>query len=54
MDLKVVVVVSSMDQPLGQCSGNALEMAEVFSVLSGGPFESRLKDLILTLGKNSW
>ncbi|VUZ43432.1 unnamed protein product, partial [Hymenolepis diminuta] len=49
MDLKVVVVVSSMDQPLGQCSGNALEMAEVFSVLSGGPFESRLKDLILTL-----
>ncbi|VDL28709.1 unnamed protein product [Hymenolepis diminuta] len=52
MDLKVVVVVSSMDQPLGQCSGNALEMAEVFSVLSGGPFESRLKDLILTLGSN--
>ncbi|VDN96771.1 unnamed protein product [Rodentolepis nana] len=52
MDLKVVAVVSSMDQPLGQCSGNALEMAEVFSILSGGPFEGRLKDVVLTLGHN--
>lgn len=52
MDLKVVAVISLMDQPLGRCVGNALEMAEVFSILSGNPFQGRLKELILALGKN--
>ncbi|CUT99611.1 thymidine phosphorylase [Echinococcus multilocularis] len=52
LDLKVVAVISWMDQPLGSCIGNALEMAEVFSILSGGSFQGRLRELVLTLGEN--
>lgn len=50
LDLKVVAVISWMDQPLGNCIGNALEMAEVFSILNSGPFQGRLRELVLTLG----
>ncbi|VDK24933.1 unnamed protein product [Taenia asiatica] len=52
LDLKVVAVISWMDQPLGNCIGNALEMAEVFSILNSGPFQGRLRELVLTLGEN--
>ncbi|KAL7057523.1 hypothetical protein AAHC03_017076 [Spirometra sp. Aus1] len=52
LDLKVIAVLSWMDEPLGDCIGNALEMAEVFNILAGDPLRGRLGSLILTLGSN--
>ncbi len=40
-----------MDEPLGNCIGNALEMAEVFCILAGEPLQGRLGDLVLALGE---
>ncbi|VDD81407.1 unnamed protein product [Mesocestoides corti] len=52
LDLKVVAVISLMDEPLGDCIGNALEMAEVFTILAGKPLQGRLGDLTLTIGQS--
>ncbi len=51
LELKVVSVISWMDEPLGNCIGNALEMAEVFCILAGEPLQGRLGDLVLALGE---
>jgi len=48
MGKKMVALITDMDQPLGRCVGNALEVVECFEVLKGnGP--SDLRELSLEL-----
>jgi pyrimidine-nucleoside phosphorylase len=48
MGKKVVALITGMDQPLGRCIGNALEVAECIEILRGtGPAD--LRDLCLEL-----
>lgn len=48
---KVVAVISSMDQPLGNYIGNSLEVMEAIEVLKGN-VEGDLLEVALTLGAN--
>jgi pyrimidine-nucleoside phosphorylase len=48
MGKSVIALITNMDQPLGLCVGNSLEVAEVIEVLRGGGPED-LKELCLEL-----
>lgn len=48
---KVIAVISSMDQPLGNYIGNSLEVIEAIEVLKGN-VEGDLLEVALTLGAN--
>jgi pyrimidine-nucleoside phosphorylase len=48
MGKSVIALITNMDQPLGLCVGNSLEVAEVTEVLRGGGPED-LKELCLEL-----
>ena len=48
---KVIAVISSMDQPLGNYIGNALEVIEAIEVLKGN-VKGDLLEVVLTLGSN--
>ncbi|KAL3314012.1 hypothetical protein Ciccas_007377, partial [Cichlidogyrus casuarinus] len=49
LQLRITVLISDMEQPLGRCAGNALEMAEVFHFLNGGENDPRLEELVYRL-----
>jgi len=48
---RVIAVISSMDQPLGNHIGNSLEVIEAIEVLKGN-VKGDLLDVVLTLGAN--
>jgi len=43
-------LITDMDQPLADCAGNALEVAEVMEILTGGAVTQTLWDLTVALG----
>jgi pyrimidine-nucleoside phosphorylase len=54
MGKKVVALITDMDQPLGRCIGNALEVAECVEVMHGG-FGAGSEDLVaLTVELCGW
>ena len=41
--------ITDMDQVLGHSAGNGVEVREVIAALTGGPFESRLREVVVAL-----
>lgn len=46
---RVTALISDMDQPLGRCVGNALEVREALELLRTGQGDARLRELCLTV-----
>jgi pyrimidine-nucleoside phosphorylase len=51
MGKKVKAVMTNMDEPLGSCIGNAVEVAEAFDILKGKVTSQRYLDVTYKLGE---
>jgi len=47
--LPTTALITDMDQPLGRCAGNALEVAECVELLTSATGDARLREVILAL-----